>query len=108
MYYFYKDKIKAQVIRLWKKANYTERTSSLALDRQPEVEAQDIDEETDEDEDTKGIPFAFKMKIAKQMWSIESEAVKKEVEERRVLDAAPPEDHQDESMRVARLVTYQQ
>lgn len=108
MHYYYKLKIKKEVIRLWKQANYLERTKALALDRQPEVEVEDDDEELEEDVDTKGIPLSFKMKISTQMFSIESDQVKKEVEKRRTEDAAPPELSDDENLRVAKLVIYQQ
>lgn len=108
MHYYYQSKIKAQVIRLWKQANYGQRTSALEQDRHPDIEAQDDDEELDEDTETKGIPFSFKMKISKEMWSIESESVKIDVEKRRTEDSVPPELADNEEMRVARLVTYQE
>lgn len=107
MHYFYKKKIRAQVIHAWKEANYLIRMKAIRQSEEGEDD-EDEDEELKEDEGTKGIPFAFKMKIAKEMFSIESEAVKKEVETRRQEDAAPPELTQSEEMRIERLVTYQQ
>lgn len=104
MHYFYKKKIRAQVIRLWKKESTVAQASAQESDLQEE---DDNDDEIKEDEDTKGIPFSYKMQISKQMFLIESESVKKEVEERRAEDAAPPELTQNAELRASRLAAYQ-
>lgn len=96
-----------QVIHAWKDANYLVRMKSIRQDEEAEDEEEN-DKEMEEDEGTKGIPFAFKMRISTEMWSIESQAVKDEVERRRHEDVAPPELTASEEMRVERLVVYQQ
>lgn len=105
MHYYYKKKIRAQVIHAWKEANFLQRDKAL---RQIQDEGEDNSEELKEDTETKGIPFSFKMKISREMFSIESQGVKQDVEKRRTQDAALPELTESEQMRVAKLVVYQQ
>lgn len=113
MRYYYKEKIRASVIQEWKRANYLVRVRALAKDKELDAEPQEEDAEPEEDPDAKDIPFYFKMQIAKQMWSVESETVKRDVEDRRTRDALTPEElaengNENEEMRVATAVVYQE
>lgn len=109
MHYYYKEKIRKEVIRAWQKANYLERVRALAKDNEEGAEREEEDAEPEEDADTKGIPFWFKMQIAKQMWTIESQTVKKDVEDRRNRDSLTPEEQVgNEQMRIATTVVYQE
>jgi hypothetical protein len=103
--YLYADKIKPEVVQLWKLELAKEDNTDYIGD---DVDGEDlIPEEDDPRLQQLRIPIAFTMQITKAMYENESAEVKAEVEKRRQADFGPVEKIQDVALRQQKLQQMQ-